>query len=186
MPIFERSPVPMVLVDEERRYVAGNLNARLALRLSLDSLRKHRIEDLTPPQLLPVLHDAWTRLIETGCMAGPFEVLPPDGGRLPITYYAVSNAVPGYHLIAFAPADWPEGELVGADGPDAQVLPRLTPRELQVLELAADGRNGPKIAEELFVSPATVQTHFEHIYAKLGVRDRAAAVARALRLGLII
>jgi PAS domain S-box-containing protein len=62
---------------------------------------------------------------------------------------------------------------------------RLTDRELEVLGLAAEGYSGPQIAERLFVSPATVKTHFEHIYEKLGVGDRAAAVAYALRTGLI-
>jgi ATP/maltotriose-dependent transcriptional regulator MalT len=61
----------------------------------------------------------------------------------------------------------------------------LTPRELEVLDLAATGCNGPMIAAELVVSAATVRTHFEHIYEKLEVRDRAAAVAKAMRLGLI-
>jgi PAS domain S-box-containing protein len=63
--------------------------------------------------------------------------------------------------------------------------PALTERELQVLQLAARGNTGPRIAAELFVSPATVKTHFENIYSKLGVSDRAAAVASGLRLGLI-
>ncbi|HWM08991.1 MAG TPA: PAS domain S-box protein [Solirubrobacteraceae bacterium] len=62
---------------------------------------------------------------------------------------------------------------------------RLSPREIEVLRLAADGHTGPRIAEQLVVSPATVKTHFEHIYEKLGVGDRAAAVAHALRIGLI-
>jgi DNA-binding CsgD family transcriptional regulator len=62
---------------------------------------------------------------------------------------------------------------------------RLTGRELQVLQLAAEGSSGPEIAERLFVSPATIKTHFQHIYEKLGVGDRAAAVAHALRTGLI-
>ncbi|MEA2418588.1 MAG: two-component system, NtrC family, sensor kinase, partial [Thermoleophilaceae bacterium] len=61
----------------------------------------------------------------------------------------------------------------------------LSPRELEVLQLAAEGNTGPRIAEQLFVEPATVKTHFEHIYEKLGVSDRAAAVAQALRRGLI-
>lgn len=61
----------------------------------------------------------------------------------------------------------------------------LSERELEVLQLAAGGNSGPQIAERLFVSPATVKTHFEHIYEKLGVGDRAAAVAHALRTGLI-
>jgi ATP/maltotriose-dependent transcriptional regulator MalT len=61
----------------------------------------------------------------------------------------------------------------------------LSPRELDVLRLAADGNTGAQIARALVLSPATVKTHFEHIYEKLGVSDRAAAVARGLRLGLI-
>ncbi|HTX12201.1 MAG TPA: helix-turn-helix transcriptional regulator, partial [Solirubrobacteraceae bacterium] len=62
---------------------------------------------------------------------------------------------------------------------------RLSDREREVLQLAADGYDGPAIAQHLFVSPATVKTHFIHVYEKLGVNDRAAAVARALRQGLI-
>lgn len=63
--------------------------------------------------------------------------------------------------------------------------PLLTRREHEVLQLAAQGNSRPQIAELLTVSPATVKTHFEHVYAKLEVSDRAAAVARAVRDGLI-
>jgi PAS domain S-box-containing protein len=61
----------------------------------------------------------------------------------------------------------------------------LTPRELEVLQLAAQGCAGREIAEHLVLSRSTVRTHFEHIYRKYGVSDRAAAVAKALREGLI-
>jgi PAS domain S-box-containing protein len=61
----------------------------------------------------------------------------------------------------------------------------LTPRELEVLQLAADGHSGRAIATRLIVSPSTIKTHFNHIYEKLGVSDRPAAVASAMRLGLI-
>jgi DNA-binding NarL/FixJ family response regulator len=63
--------------------------------------------------------------------------------------------------------------------------PALTPRELEVLQLAARGHTGREIGARLTVSRATVKTHFEHIYEKLHVSDRAAAVASALRLGVI-
>jgi DNA-binding CsgD family transcriptional regulator/PAS domain-containing protein len=62
---------------------------------------------------------------------------------------------------------------------------RLTRRELEILQLAALGNNAPQIAESLFIGVSTVKTHMEHIYLKLGVSGRAAAVARALRLGVI-
>jgi two-component system nitrate/nitrite response regulator NarL len=62
---------------------------------------------------------------------------------------------------------------------------QLTPREQQVLEGLARGLSAPQIAAELHVSPATVKTHLKTLYEKLGVSDRAAAVAEAMRSGLI-
>jgi PAS domain S-box-containing protein len=63
--------------------------------------------------------------------------------------------------------------------------PPLTPREVEVLQLAARGNSRPQIAKLLTITPATVKSHFEHVYAKLGVSDRAAAVGKAVRDGLI-
>jgi DNA-binding CsgD family transcriptional regulator len=64
-------------------------------------------------------------------------------------------------------------------------MPPLTPREVDVLVLASHGLTSSEIAEDLFVSTLTVQTHCKNIYAKLGVGNKAAAVAVALRHGLI-
>jgi DNA-binding CsgD family transcriptional regulator len=61
----------------------------------------------------------------------------------------------------------------------------LTPRETEVLRLAARGLSGSEIAEELQLSSATVKTHLAHTYAKIGASNRVAAVAYALREGLI-
>jgi ATP/maltotriose-dependent transcriptional regulator MalT len=55
----------------------------------------------------------------------------------------------------------------------------LTQREAEVMALIAAGRSNVEIAEILVISPHTVKKHAEHIYAKLGVNGRAAAVARA-------
>jgi two-component system nitrate/nitrite response regulator NarL len=61
----------------------------------------------------------------------------------------------------------------------------LTPRETQVLALMAQGKSVPAIAEELVLGATTVKTHVGNLYKKLGVSDRAAAVAEAMRRGLI-
>jgi ATP/maltotriose-dependent transcriptional regulator MalT len=66
---------------------------------------------------------------------------------------------------------------------DAAPTSVLTPRELDVLRLLVAGRSNPEIAEVLFVSPATVHTHVNNIYRKLGVNSRAAAVDVAHRHG---
>jgi DNA-binding CsgD family transcriptional regulator len=63
--------------------------------------------------------------------------------------------------------------------------PALTPRELEVLQLASRGHSAPEIAKSLILSHDTIKTHFRHIYSRLDVHDRATAVAQALRLGLI-
>jgi two-component system nitrate/nitrite response regulator NarL len=63
--------------------------------------------------------------------------------------------------------------------------PILTVREREVLALMADGLSGPQIAQRLIVAPPTVKTHQARLYEKLGVSDRAAAVAEAMRRGLL-
>ena len=66
-----------------------------------------------------------------------------------------------------------------------QTTETISPRELQVLRLIARGSTNRDAAARLFISEATVKTHLLHIYAKLGVNDRAAAVAEAFERGLL-
>jgi len=62
---------------------------------------------------------------------------------------------------------------------------QLSQRELEVLGLVAAGNTNREIAVRLFISEATVKTHLLHVYTKLGVPDRAAAVAEAFNRGLL-
>ncbi|WP_129663398.1 response regulator transcription factor [Phytoactinopolyspora endophytica] len=61
----------------------------------------------------------------------------------------------------------------------------LSDREFEVLELVADGASNREAASRLFISEASIKTHLQHIYDKLGVRDRAAAVGEAYRRGML-
>ena len=60
---------------------------------------------------------------------------------------------------------------------EEQQMPRLTPREREILELVAEGRTNAEIAESLWVSRGTVRKHLDNVYAKLGVHTRTAAAA---------
>ncbi|MFC5910119.1 response regulator [Streptacidiphilus monticola] len=69
--------------------------------------------------------------------------------------------------------------------PPAAADETLSAREREVLVMVAKGTPNREIARELFISEATVKTHLTHIYAKLGVKDRAAAVATAYDRGIL-
>jgi DNA-binding CsgD family transcriptional regulator len=81
------------------------------------------------------------------------------------------------------PAARPVAVTINAPGPGP--FEPLTPREIEVLRLAATGIPVDEMAALLFVSPNTVKTHLTHVYAKLGVRGRAEAVRVALHCGCL-
>jgi DNA-binding NarL/FixJ family response regulator len=113
---------------------------------------------------------------------------------------AVEAGATGY-LLKDAPSDEllravraaAHGESVLAPTVAARLLSRvrspgqepLSQRELEVLELVAAGSTNREAAARLFISEATVKSHLIHIYGKLGVGDRAAAVAEAFNRGLL-
>jgi len=61
----------------------------------------------------------------------------------------------------------------------------LSDRELEVLQLLADGQSTPEIAEAMFISQKTVKNHLASIYEKTDARDRTQAVVRAVKMGII-
>lgn len=75
--------------------------------------------------------------------------------------------------------------LTGMRRRSAPESPALSPRETQILRLAADGWTNTAIASTLHISPTTVKTHLARAYEKLGVSDRTAAVTQAMRRGLL-
>ena len=94
-------------------------------------------------------------------------------------FRAVSAAHRGESVLSPSVA----GRLLGELREPAQET--LSQRELEVLTLISRGSSNRETAAKLFISEATVKTHLLHLYAKLGVRDRAAAVAAAFERGLL-
>jgi two-component system response regulator DesR len=96
----------------------------------------------------------------------------------------------------FVPKEWPAQQIaqavrmVGSGMTvfrelDEEPANRLSERERDVLDLIASGATNPEIAERLHISPWTVKEYTGALYRKLGVRNRAEAVRRAQRLGLL-
>lgn len=176
----------MVLVDSERRYVDANVASRLLLRRSLRELRGLCADDLTPRNLLGDLEETWDRLMCDGLVAGERLLSMPDGPEMTIAYCAAANMLPGGHLLVFAPASWPEEELGGLiDERPPSPSGKLTARERDVLAQIAAGADIRGIAAELSLSPNTVKTHLRNAMRRIGARNRAHAIALALRSGEI-
>jgi DNA-binding CsgD family transcriptional regulator len=180
----------LLLVDDARRYKRVNAPATDLLGATATQIIGARIDDFTPGDRRRLLKRLWADLARRGTLDGTYEVLRGDGTRSLVEFRACRDFVPGEHLIV-ARLIVDELKVREVDltsrrpGAGVPRVVRLTAREQEVLQLAADGNSTKAIAEMLVVSPGTVKTHFEHIYEKLGVRDRAAAVAEGLRHGPI-
>jgi len=106
-----------------------------------------------------------------------------------LLYEALSRGIaPAYvrRLLAAFPVTEPERTDVSKTlASNSELIEPLSDRELQVLQLIADGLTNPEIASRLFLALSTVKAHARNIYGKLGVHNRTQAVARARVLGLL-
>ena len=130
--------------------------------------------------------------ITTALAAGARGYLTKDAGRAEIAT-AVRAVASGQATFDSAVGAVLVGRLTGttpiaaaapvrtADVAVHERFPELTPREADVLARIADGRTNPEIAAELFLTVPTVKSYVNQVFAKLGVRSRAEAVARVLR-----
>ena len=95
---------------------------------------------------------------------------------------AVLSCAKGRDVVAPGLAAGLVGEIQRRNTSDA---PTLSAREREVLGYIAGGQSIPAMAKEMFLAPSTVKTHVQRLYEKLGVGDRGAAVAEAMRRGLL-
>lgn len=113
------------------------------------------------------------RALEAGARGYVLKAGPPED-----LFRAVRSAAEGGLGLAAEVV----GDLVGQVVSPA---PELTQREREVVRLMADGHSNRSIADALYLAEATVKTHLVRIYRKLGVDNRAAAVAEAVRRGML-
>ncbi len=106
-----------------------------------------------------------------------------------LLYEAVSHGIaPDYARRLLAAFPMPEPEQDGpsdTQAPESDLIEPLSERELEVLQLIAEGLTNPEIASRLFLSLHTVKAHARNIYGKLGVHNRTEAVTRARALGVL-
>ena len=95
---------------------------------------------------------------------------------------AVLSCAKGRDVVAPNLAAGLVGEIQRRNESDA---PTLSAREREVLGYIAGGQTIPAMAKKMFLAPSTVKTHVQRLYEKLGVGDRGAAVAEAMRRGLL-
>ena len=140
-----------------------------------------RRDDLPTRVLLLSAHDE-SAIVFHALAEGAAGFLPKESTKTEIVK-GVLDCAEGRDVVSPALAAGLAGE-IRRRGEEAQT-PALTPRETEVLNFIAQGCSIPTIAAELYLAPSTVKTHVQRLYEKLGVGDRAAAVAAAMRRGLL-
>ena len=117
------------------------------------------------PTMARLLYEALTRGIV------------PDYVRRLLAAFPLARPEPAAEAKQAAPLE--------TQAPESALIEPLSERELEVLELFAEGLTNREIASRLFLSPHTVKTHSSNIYGKLGIHSRTQAVARARALGIL-
>mgnify|MGYP000471645043 CR=1 FL=1 len=130
--------------------------------------------------LLLSAHDE-AEIVYRALQEGAAGFLPKESTRSELVN-AILECAKGRDVVAPSLAAGLAGEIRRRAEPDAPVL---SPREREVLQLIAKGATIPAMAKELYLAPSTGKTHVQRLYEKLGVGDRAAAVAEAMRRKLL-
>lgn len=160
--LLEREPVSVVVMD-------------LAMGPGMDgieAIRRLREHNAGQAILVFTTYDSdadIVRAVDAGAMGYLLKDAAPDE-----IFAAIRGAVQGKSVMSAPVASRLFQQLRNPDE-------ILTPREAELLSLLTEGLSNRELGQRLFISEATVKTHLAHIYAKLGVDTRAAAIATAIR-----
>jgi DNA-binding CsgD family transcriptional regulator len=131
----------------------------------------------SPPTYVDSHDHVWLLVDKASPMAAVFEQ---------ITAAEAPALLDNYHQADHTHSAWIDTSLGKPEHPDhATFVETLSPREIDVLRLMADGQSNQEIAQVLIVALSTVKMHVKHLYRKLGVKNRVQAVAQARGMGLL-
>jgi two-component system nitrate/nitrite response regulator NarL len=139
-----------------------------------------RRDELPTRVLLISAHDE-SAIVYSALQEGAAGFISKESSRAELVE-AVLNCAKGRDVVAPNLAAGLVGEIQRRNDSGT---PTLSAREREVLVLIASGHTIPAMAKQLFLAPSTVKTHVQRLYEKLGVGDRGAAVAEAMRRGLL-
>jgi DNA-binding NarL/FixJ family response regulator len=165
------------------------MDVRMPFTDGVQATRRLRQREDSPPVLALTTFDddqALAGMLRAGASGFVLKGVPAEDLQRAVRMVAeggawLDPAVTGRVLATYRSAPAAASATAGPD-PD---LDALTGRELEVLALIGRGRTNGEIAAELFVSEGTVKTHVNHVFTKLSLRDRAAAVVFAFDHGLV-
>jgi LuxR family maltose regulon positive regulatory protein len=179
----DRLETALELLDRVHAAAAARAGNLVEIQL-LDALARHAAGDL--PRAFAHLDEA----VSDGVRSGFVRLFLDEGAAfadLALLATARPGREPGALDVLVGLLEESSGPAVPAQPAESDGLaasPGLSEREVEVLQLLATGLTGPEIAQRLFVSVNTLRSHTKHIFTKLGVNSRCAAVLRAAELGL--
>jgi PAS domain S-box-containing protein len=207
--LIEAAPDAIVIVDAAGTIELINGEAERLFGYDRDELLGRPLEILVPERFRPQ-HESELARYFTAPRARPMGIgldlwaRRRDGTQVPVEISltpietdegvfvsaAIRDVTSGIALAQrimhlLGPLDGDATKLLGDEGSSRPDVPHLTARELELVALAAQGLSARDMSEQLNLSESTVKSHFTSVYRKLGVSDRAAAVAQAIRRGLI-
>ena len=180
---FRRCRNGMILVDHERRCVDVNAAFVELLGYQRSELIGRRYHEFAVEP--PLSDEAWRQLTHGSDFYVTRQLRRADGQHVSVELAGHRETVTGRDLILVVVVRRVRGGR-SADGHDGASDSALTAREREIVELIALGLTGPEIANELYVSHATVRTHVRNAMKKLGAHSRAHLVAKALGDGIVV
>lgn len=148
----------------------------------IEVLRQTRTSSPHTRTIILSMHQDEPYVIET-LRAGAMAYVLKGSESSEVTH-AVREVLAGRRFLSATLSEWAINALV-AKPSDADPLASLTPRERMVLQLAAEGHGNTALAEKLFISPRTAETHRTNLLRKLGLQTQTDLVRFAIRKGLI-